>query len=85
MSCVRVLFISVLGCTWILATAALQTEQSNALGSEGQWRAWKIMHDKSYVNINEDQHRKAIWQDNLKVTPNTNILEPVQALDCFSM
>ena len=61
-------------CTRLFKAASLPTEQNPTFGSEGEWQAWKLMHDKHYVDINEDQHRKAIWQANLKVNVKTSIL-----------
>ena len=72
-SCIRILCV-LFGCEWLCTTASLPTEESQTLGSEGEWQAWKIMHDKRYADINEDQHRKEIWQANLKVSVNTNAL-----------
>lgn len=62
---------ALLGCTWVSGAAVLpQAVQNEALGNEGQWQVWKLVHEKKYGDIDEDQHRKAIWQANLKVCPN---------------
>lgn len=34
---------------------------------EVQWKAWKSFHGKSYATESEENARKAIWRDNLKV------------------
>lgn len=62
MNLVRVLY--VLSCACVLQVAVA----SGPLGNEGQWQVWKLVHGKSYFGgIYEEQQRKAIWQDNLKV------------------
>ena len=33
-----------------------------------QWKAWKAFHGKSYSTETEENARRAIWRDNLKVT-----------------
>jgi hypothetical protein len=73
MSCVQILFV-LFGCAWIFSTASIQAELTKLLGSEGQWQVWKLVHGKSYVDMNEEQHRKAIWQANLKVSFNSCLL-----------
>lgn len=73
MSCVRILFV-LFGCAWIFSTAPIEAELTKPLGSEGQWQVWKLVHGKSYVDTNEEQHRKAIWQANLKVSLNSCLL-----------
>ena len=67
MSCI---LFALLGCTWVSGVAVLpQAIQSEALGSEGQWQIWKLVHDKQYGDVEEDRHRKTIWLANLKVCP----------------
>ena len=34
---------------------------------EVQWKAWKAFHGKSYKTETEENARKSIWRDNLKV------------------
>lgn len=36
------------------------------LGDEGQWEAWKSVHEKKYKNGYVENYRKWIWQANLK-------------------
>ena len=70
MSCVLLV---VLGCMWTWEAAVPgQALQSEPLGDERQWQVWKLMHDKDYSDIDEDRHRRAIWQANLKVCANAS-------------
>ena len=70
MSSAGVLYI-VLNCAWLLGTRsvhAAEVYEEDNLGDEAQWLAWKLMFGKNYSNTSEDQHRKEIWQNNLKVS-----------------
>ena len=71
MNRIRILCV-LFGCAWPCTTGSLPTEETKKFGSEGEWQVWKIMHDKRYVDMNEDQHRKEIWQTNLKIIAEHN-------------
>ena len=34
---------------------------------EGEWKAWKDFHSKTYSSESEETARRAIWRENLKV------------------
>ena len=42
-----------------------------------QWEAWKRFHGKSYASESEEEMRKAIWRENLKV-----VLYPKNQIFC---
>lgn len=50
---------------WCLAVAGGFTLKHD--DDEGEWRAWKDLHGKTYASEREEAARKAVWRENVKV------------------
>jgi len=55
-------FLAFLLCLTVTSGFVLKVEEGDL-----QWEAWKSFHGKSYATKSEEEMRKAIWRDNLKV------------------